>query len=165
MRTRRVSFLVGLVCLIASTSVAAAPPAPKPLEGVIAGVEVCPQEWEQLCPDGATFFGTLHGKVNGERGSGVFKVEVMHQSPLSLTGETPVLGGSFVVRTTRGEVGGTITGGTLATDDGGETFKVLLTLLVTQPPSTTPLTFKGLLDHSGLKEEIPEPPTITGRIS
>ena len=165
MTTRHVSLLMGLLCLIASMSVAAAPPAPKPLAGVIAGVEVCPQEWEQLCPNGATFFGAFYGRVNGERASGVFKVEVKHVSPLNLTGETQVLSGSFIVRTTRGEVGGMITGGTLTTDDGGQTFKVLLTLLVTQPPSTTPLTFKGLLDHSGLQEEIPEPPTIEGRIS
>lgn len=161
MTTQRVSLLVGLLCLIASMSVAAAPPAPKPLAGVIAGVEICPQEWEQWCPNGATFFGTFYGKVNGERASGVFKVEVKHVSPLSLTGETPVLSGAFIVRTTRGDIAGLITGGTLTTDDGGQTFKVMLTLQI----GDTLATFKGLLDHSGLQEEILQPPTIEGRIS
>jgi hypothetical protein len=43
MTARRVSLLVGLLCLIASMSLAAAPP--KPIEGTIYGVEVCPQDW------------------------------------------------------------------------------------------------------------------------
>jgi hypothetical protein len=156
MPARRVSLLVGLLWLIAS--VAAAAPA-KPLTGVIAGWEACPQDWEQLCPEGATFFGTFHGRVNGERASGVFKAVIKH-SGLS-TGAGIVESGSFIVRTTRGDVAGLILpGGTLTTDDGGQTFKVMLTLQV--GPDT--LTFKGLLDHTPLQEDIPQPPTIEGRI-
>jgi hypothetical protein len=159
MTTRRVSLLVGLLCLIASTSVAAAPPAPKPLTGVIAGLEVCPQEWTQWCPDGATFFGTFYGKVYEERASGVFKAVIKHSSLSS----PPVMveTGSFIVRTTRGDVAGLILpGGTLTTEDGGQTFKVMVTLQVGE----TLLTFKGVLDHTPLQEEIPQPPTIEGRI-
>jgi hypothetical protein len=142
---------MGLLCLIAPMSLAAAPP----IEGTIAGVEVCPQDW---CRNGAIFTGTFYGKVDGKRTSGVFLVQVSHTS----LAEGLVTGGSWIVRTRRGDVGGTITDGKLATNDGGITFEVNLTLQITGGGTAT---FIGLLDHSGLKEEIPEPPTIRGDIS
>jgi hypothetical protein len=58
----------------------------------------------------------------------------------------------------------TITSGML-TANNDDTFDVASTRQMTQPASDTPLTFVGVLDHSGLDNKIPEPPTITGDIS
>jgi hypothetical protein len=127
---------------------AAAPPTPKAIEGMISGVEICPQDW---CTNGAFFTGSFTGKVDGKRTSGLFLVQVAHTS----LAEGLVTGGSWIVRTKRGDVGGTITSGVL-TANNDQTFDVTLTLQVAQPAGGGTLTFVGLLDHSGLDEEIPD---------
>ena len=162
MTTRRVSLLLGLLYLIASMSVVAAPKSKPLLEGTVSGVELCPQS---LCTNGALFTGTFTGKVSGKHTSGPILVQVTH-GPLNTNvgGETVVTGGSWIIRTSRGEFMGRIEGGgkLIANDD--ETFDVILQLQMTQPTSAT-LTFTGLLDHSGLDEFPPTIPTFIGTIS
>ena len=155
MTTRRVSLLVGLLCLIASMSLAAAPPSPKPVEGTIAGVEVCPQEW---CTNGALFSGVYTGKVYGRHTSGVVLVQVSHEP---LGAQTFVKGGSWIIRTKRGEFQGTIdSGGTItANSSPANTFTVALTLKITEgltEGGSDKAAFSGFLDHNEF------PPTITG---
>jgi hypothetical protein len=124
--------------------------------GTIDGVEICPQS--SLCSNGALFTGSFTGKVNGKHTGGVFGVQVSH-APLQTQPEavTAVTGGSWIIRTKRGDFAGTITGGTL-TANADNTFDVALTLAITEGAFGT-LTFTGLLDHN-------EPlPTISGTIS
>jgi hypothetical protein len=156
MTTRRTSLLWGLLlCLIASTSVAAA--SPQPLVGTIDGVEICPQSFP-LCSNGALFTGGFTGKINGKRTRGAFLVQVSH-APLQtqLGAVTAVTGGSWIIRTKKGDLAGTIVGGNL-TANTDNTFDVVLTLQITEGGSGT-ATFAGVLDHNEL------PPTITGTIS
>ena len=161
MRTRRVSLLLALLYLIASMSVVAAPKSKPLLEGTVSGVELCPQS---LCRNGALFTGTFTGKVSGKHTSGPILVQVTHDSlNTNVGGVTVVTGGSWIIRTSRGEFMGTIEGGQLTANDD-ETFDVILTLKMTQPTNTT-LTFTGLLDHSGLDDFPPTIPTFIGTIS
>jgi len=161
MTTRRVSLLVGLVYLIASMSLVAAPPSKSLLEGTVSGVEVCPQS---LCTNGAIFIGTFTGKVSGKHTSGPSFVQVAHESLNTDVGAmTLVTGGSWIIRTKRGDFSGTIVGGQLTANDDA-TFDVILMLQMTQPTSVA-LTFTGLLDHSGLDDSPPSLPTFTGTIS
>ena len=108
MTTRRVSLLAGLLCLIASMSVAAAPPTSSLIDGKIAGQELC---WQELCGF-AFFFGTFNGKVNGEHTIGTFTAIVQHESPLpTQPGATAkVTSGSWTLRTQLGNFAGTVSG-------------------------------------------------------
>ena len=161
MTTRRLSVLVGLLYLVASISVVAAPKDKPLLEGTVSGVELCPQS---LCTNGALFTGTFTGKVSGKHTSGPILVQVTHESlNTNVGGVTMVTGGSWIIRTSRGEFRGTITSGQL-TANADDTFDVILTLQMTQPTIGT-LTFNGVLDHSGLDDLPPRIPTFIGTIS
>lgn len=162
MTTRPVSLLVGLLYLIASMSVVAAPPSKPLLEGTVSGSEVCPQS---LCTNGAIFVGTFTGKVSGKHTSGTSLVQVAHESlNTDVGGVTVVTGGSWIIRTKRGDFAGTILLGGQLTANDDDTFDVILQLQMTQPTSAT-LTFTGLLDHSGLDDFPPTLPTFMGTIS
>ncbi|HZO03696.1 MAG TPA: hypothetical protein VFB93_21090 [Burkholderiales bacterium] len=160
MTTRPVSLLIGLLYLIASVSVVAAPPSKPLLEGTVSGSEVCPQS---LCGNGAIFVGIFTGKVSGKQTSGLSLVQVAHASLNTNVGAvTVVTGGSWIIRTKRGDFAGTILGGQLAANDD-DTFDVVLQLQITG--TSTTLTFTGLLDHSGLDDSPPTIPTFMGNIS
>jgi len=163
MTTRRVSLLVGLLYLITSLCVAAAPPTSL-IDGKIAGQEIC---WQELCGF-ALFFGTFNGKVNGEHTTGTFTAIVKHETPLPTQpgGTADITSVSWTLRTPQGNFAGTGTpnvAGTL-TAKKNDRFEVNLSLLITTPAVSPPtLTFSGVLDHSGLdKQPIPELPTIMG---
>jgi hypothetical protein len=161
MATSRLRLLVGLLYLIASISAVAAPSNKSVLTGTVSGVEVCPQS---LCPNGAVFTGTFTGKVSGKHTSGPMLVQVAHESlNTNVGGVTLVTGGTWIIRTRRGDFVGTITGGQL-TANNDDTFDVVLNLQMTQPTSAT-LTFTGVLDHSGLDDFPPTIPTFMGTIS
>jgi hypothetical protein len=131
------------------------------LEGTVSGLELCPQS---ACDNGALFTGTFTGKVSGKHTSGPTLVQVMHGSlSTNVGGVTLVTGGSWIIRTSRGEFRGAITSGQLTANDD-DTFDVILNLQMTQPTSV-PLTFNGLLDHSGLDDFPPTIPTFIGTIS
>jgi hypothetical protein len=126
--------------------------------GTIDGVEICPQSFS-ICSNGALFAGSFTGTVSGKHTRGSFLVQASHASPLQTQpgAVTAVNGGSWIIRTRKGDLAGTITGGTLtATEDN--TFLVALTMQITEGGSGT-RTFTGVLDHNEL------PPTITGIIS
>ena len=162
---RRISLLMGLLYLIASMSVVAAPPS-KLIDGKISGQETC---WQELCGF-AHFFGTYNGKVSSEHTTGSFSVFLRHEDDLKTTpGEvTNVFSDNslWFIWTSMGNFAGTIKGGTL-TAKKNDRFDVNIQLLITKPEaySNVTLTFIGVLDHSGLKKEpIPELPTIMGDI-
>ncbi|HEU4921873.1 MAG TPA: hypothetical protein VFT23_02225 [Burkholderiales bacterium] len=157
MATRRVSLLVGLLCLIASTSVAAAPL----IDGKISGLESC---WQEACGF-AAFAGTFNGKVNGEHTTGYFSGLATHEDLKTQPGETTAVnpGGFWLIWTKLAYFEGTIIGGTL-TARKNDRFDLTLKLQLTKPVETT-ATLVGVLDHSGLdKQPIPEPPTIMADI-
>ena len=159
MTTRRVSLLVGLLCLIASTSVAAAPPV-KLIDGKCSGMEWC---WQDLC-NFAGFSGTFNGKVSGEHTTGSFSALVTHEVPLpTLPGQTVKIneGGFWLIWTKLGYFEGTVTGGTLTATKNVNRFDVTVNL---QLANGSTAKFDGVLDHSGLANQPPEPPTIMGDV-
>ena len=159
--TRRISSIVGMLYLITSISVAAAPPTASVIDGKISGQELC---WQELCGF-ALFFGTFNGKVNGEHTTGTFTAIVNHSALPSQPGDTPAqVSGSWTLRTQQGDFAGTTTGTLTARKN--DRFDVNLSLQITTSTvsfSNNTLTFNGVLDHSGLdKQPIPELPTIMG---
>jgi hypothetical protein len=149
---RRISLLMGFLCLIASLHVAAAShPA---IAGTISGRELCPKDW---CGK-AYFVGEFNGTVNKKWEPGLFSVEVLHGSvPQELNASTDITDGAWTIRTSKRVLSGTVTGGTL-TYIGDEKFAVVITLTVTGGGSGT-LTFIGELDHG------PDIPSIGGTLS
>jgi hypothetical protein len=155
MTTRRVSLLVGLLCLIASTSVAAAPA----FEGKISGVEWCWQD-NPLC-DYAAFSGSYNGKVYDEHDTGFFSAIVKHGAlPKPGSEPAPITEGYWLIWTSLGYFEGTVTGGTLTATKNVNRFDVTVDLLMTNGPAK----FVGVLDHSGLLKQPIQPPTIRGDV-
>ena len=161
MTTRRVSLLVGLLCLIASTSVAAALPSSL-FDGKISGVEWC---WQDQCKF-AGFSGTYNGKVYGEHDTGLFSAIVTHELPLpTVPGDWVTIneGGYWLIWTSLGYFEGTVTeGSTLTATKNVNRFDVTVMLLLTNPGGTAK--FVGVLDHGGLLKQPIEPPTIRGDV-
>jgi hypothetical protein len=152
--SRRVSLLVGFLCLIASFHVGA--PSHPAIAGTISGRELCPQEW---CGK-AYFFGEFKGTVNNKWEPGLFSIEVTHGDvPQQLNETAPINDGAWTIRTSKRVFSGTVTGGTL-TNIGDEKFAVVITLALMQGGSGT-LTCQPscVLDHG------PDIPSIEGPVS
>lgn len=161
MTTWRVRALVGLLYLIASMSVAAAPPAASFVDGKIAGYETC---WQDLCGF-ALFFGNFNGKVGGEYTTGIFTAKVTHDPLPQPGGTVNVYVLSWTLWTPQGNFAGG-GDGTLTAKKNAR-FDVNLSLPITTSSVSVPniptLTFAGVLDHRGLtKQPIPELPTVMG---
>jgi hypothetical protein len=149
---RRLSLLMGLLCLIASVSVGASTPA---IEGEISGRELCPKSW---CGQ-AYFGGEFYGKVDKKRAVGVFWVGVDYTDlPTVSQPSTAITDGSWLIRTkNRGTFAGTVTTGTL-TYNGDNTYGVSVTLEITQGGQGQFYLVEGELDHG------PTIPTIVGTL-
>lgn len=159
MTIRRVSLLVGLLCLVASMSVAGAPPTPK-LDGKISGVEFpC---WQAVCGF-ATFAGTFNGKVIGEHTTGHVAALVTHGDLPTKPGDTAIIneGGYWLIWTSLGNFEGTVgEGSTLSATKNVNRFDVTVNLQMNGLTGK----FVGVLDHSGLAKQPPEPPTFMGDV-
>jgi hypothetical protein len=149
--TRRISLLMGLLCLIASVSVGAV--SHPPIVGTIFGYEICPKS---LCGK-AYFFGDFNGLVNKKKANGKFLVGVNYSDlPTSVGVPETITDGTWLIRTTEKLFDGTVTGGTL-TYNGDNTFRVVVTLDLNRGGSGT-LTADVTLDHN------PDIPTVFGSV-
>jgi hypothetical protein len=153
MTPRRVSLLVGLLCLIASMSVGASDPS---IRGEISGQEFCPKSWCGL----AIFGGVFYGKVGNKRAAGGFRVGVNYiELPTASVPSTEITGGLWKIGTINtGEFEGVILPGGTLTYNGDNTYGVSLTLLINDGGSGQFYFVEGELNHN------PTFPTIAGTL-
>lgn len=123
------------------------------LQGVAAGIELCPQV---ICGF-ALFVGEFQGEVNSRPASGGFVAVVEHQV-LPPIGQTAlVTGGQFTITAGRRLFRGDVAGGTILNLNGTQ-FCVIMALEITDG-GRGQVFFSGVLDHG------PFPPTIAGFVT
>ena len=123
------------------------------VQGVAAGIELCPQF---ICGF-ALFAGQFQGEVNSRPATGGFVAAIVHEPLPPINGIAQILGGKWTITANRRVLSGDVFGGRILNLDDTQ-FCVSMALDITSGGSGR-LFFTGILDHG------PFPPTITGLVT
>jgi len=153
---RRFSWLALFVVLVVSAAPIRASSVPPPLQGAVAGIELC----EQATCGAAIFVAGFAGQVDGRFAIGTITVAVRHELPLPGPNlSVNIIGGAWRLQLLSGRtISGILTGGTLFNNNGNGTFHVNTPMLITSG-AVGAATFDGTLSHNTF------PPTISGHIT
>ena len=140
-------FVLSLIFVVSATTPAHA--SNPPVNGAVAGKELCPQF---IC-GAAIFAGGFQGQIGNLNTSGVITTALKHTDPLPVVKTDPpavILGGVWEVRTLFQRVSGiAMPAGTIASN-GDKTFHVNVVLKLTGSGQSGFLLFSGTLDHNPL---------------
>lgn len=138
---------IGLMFVLGSNAVQAATPTPTPINGLVSGIELCPQF---ICGF-AAFTGTFRGVIGTHPTIGIVSTALTHGVlPTSPTDDpAPIYRGIWKLQTLSGQISGVVFGGSIAmtADPSGKLFHVQIFLLTTD---LKVIVFDGTLDHGTL---------------
>jgi hypothetical protein len=153
---RRFSWLALLVILVVSAAPMRASSVPAPIQGTVAGIELC----EEATCGAAIFVTGFAGQVGGHFAIGTILVSVVHELPLPGPNlSVNILGGAWRLTLLNGQtMSGILAHGTLLNNNGNGTFHVNVPMVITSG-GVGGATFDGTLSHNTF------PPTISGHIT
>jgi hypothetical protein len=137
---------IGLMFVLGSNAAQAA--TPTPINGLVSGLELCPQF---ICGF-AAFTGTFHGQIGNNLNTiGIVSTALTHGDlPTSSTADpAPIYRGIWKLQTLSGPISGVVIGGSIAMtpDISHKLFHVVILLLTSD---FKPIVFIGTLDHRPL---------------